>query len=127
LRILTGYTQWPFAHRKTPDVHAAVKNFGNALAYRQLASLAGVAPFNVGSGNHSGKRREYGGRAIVRRSLYLACVPTLRFNPAIRAFYDRLHQGGKPSKVAITACMRKPLTTLNAMIRNSTPQNTTDA
>jgi len=54
-------------------------------------------------------------------------VPALRFNPAIRAFYDRLRQAGKPFKVAITACMRKLLTTLNATIRNSTPWNTCDA
>jgi transposase len=95
-----------------------------SLSRRQIASLAGVAPFNVDSGNHTGKRRVQGGRAIVRRSLYMACVPALRFNPAIRAFYDRLRQAGKPFKVAITACMRKMLTTLNAMIRNSTPWNT---
>ena len=95
-----------------------------SLSRRQIASLAGVAPFNVDSGNHTGKRRVQGGRAIVRRSLYMACVPALRFNPAIRAFYDRLRQAGKPFKVAITACMRKLLTTLNAMIRNSTPWNT---
>jgi transposase len=98
-----------------------------SLSRRQIASLAGVAPFNVDSGNHTGRRRVQGGRAIVRRSLYMACVPALRFNPAIRAFYDRLRQAGKPFKVAITACMRKLLTTLNAMIRNSTPWNTHDA
>ena len=98
-----------------------------SLSRRQIASLAGVAPFNVDSGNHTGKRRVQGGRAIVRRSLYMACVPALRFNPAIRAFYDRLRQAGKPFKVAITACMRKLLTMLNAMIHNSTPWNTRDA
>jgi transposase len=98
-----------------------------SLSRRQIAALAGVAPFNVDSGNHTGRRRVQGGRAIVRRSLYMACVPALRFNPAIRAFYDRLRQAGKPFKVAITACMRKLLTTLNAMIRNSTPWNTSAA
>jgi len=98
-----------------------------SLSRRQIASLAGVAPFNVDSGSHIGRRRVQGGRAIVRRALYMACVPALRFNPAIRAFYDRLRRAGKPFKVAITACMRKLLTTLNAMIRNSTRWNSTNA
>lgn len=55
-----------------------------SLSRRQIASLASVAPFNVDSGSHIGKRRVQGGRAIVRRALYMACVPALRFNPAIR-------------------------------------------
>ena len=98
-----------------------------SLTRREIAALAGVAPFNVDSGNHVGKRRIQGGRAIVRRALYMACVPALRFNPVVRAFYDHLKQAGKPPKVALTACMRKLLIMLNAMIRNSSPWKGSDA
>ncbi len=96
-----------------------------SLSRREIAALAGVAPFNSDSANHIGRRRIHGGRAIVRRALYMACVPALRFNPVIRAFYDRLRQAGKPFKVALTACMRKLLTMLNAMLRNSSSWNGT--
>lgn len=92
-----------------------------SLNRREIAALTGVAPFNCDSGKHHGKRRIQGGRAIVRRALYMACIPALRFNPVIRAFYDRLRKAGKPFKVAITACIRKLIVTLNAMVHNSTP------
>lgn len=92
-----------------------------SLNRREIAALTGVAPFNSDSGKQVGKRRIQGGRAIVRRALYMACVPALRFNPTIRAFYDRLRKAGKPFKVAITACIRKLVVTLNAMVQNSTP------
>jgi transposase len=92
-----------------------------SLNRREIAALTGVAPFNSDSGKHTGKRRIQGGRAIVRRALYMACIPALRFNPTIRAFYDRLRQAGKPFKVAMTACIRKLIVTLNAMVHNSTP------
>jgi transposase len=92
-----------------------------SLNRREIAALTGVAPFNSDSGRHIGKRRIQGGRAVVRRALYMACVPALRFNPTIRAFYDRLRKAGKPFKVAITACIRKLVVTLNAMARNATP------
>jgi transposase len=92
-----------------------------SLNRRQIAALTGVAPFNSDSGKHTGKRHIQGGRAIVRRALYMACIPALRFNPVIRAFYDRLRKAGKPFKVAMTACIRKLIVTLNAMVHNSTP------
>ncbi|MFM0093920.1 IS110 family transposase, partial [Paraburkholderia sediminicola] len=92
-----------------------------SLNRREIAALTGVAPFNCDSGKHTGKRRIHGGRAIVRRALYMACIPALRFNPVIRAFYDRLRKAGKPFKVAMTACIRKLIVTLNAMVHNSTP------
>jgi transposase len=92
-----------------------------SLNRREIAALTGVAPFNSDSGKHTGKRRIQGGRAIVRRALYMACIPALRFNPVIRAFYDRLRKAGKPFKVAMTACIRKLIVTLNAMVHNSTP------
>lgn len=91
-----------------------------SLNRREIAALTGVAPFNSDSGKHIGRRRIQGGRAVVRRALYMACVPALRFNPTIRAFYDRLRKAGKPFKVAITACIRKLVVTLNAMVHNAT-------
>ena len=76
----------------------------------------GVAPLNKDSGKKRGKRRVYGGRAPVRRVLYMAALAASRFNPRIRAFYELLLQRGKEKKVALTACMRKLLVILNAMM-----------
>lgn len=78
-----------------------------SLNRRQIAALVGVAPFNRDSGKHQGGRVIWGGRAQVRRTLYMAVVAGLRCNPVVRSFYDRLRSQGKPAKVAITACMRK--------------------
>jgi len=86
------------------------------LNRRQIAALVGVAPFNRDSGKKSGRRYVFGGRKEVRNVLYMATVAALRFNPVIKAFYDRLTGAGKVAKVAITACMRKLLTILNAMV-----------
>lgn len=90
---------------------------------RQLASLTGVAPFNADSGNHSGKRSIRGGRATVRSTLYMGTLSAMRLNPVIKPFADRLKAKGKPHKVVITACMRKLITLLNAMIRQRIPWN----
>ncbi len=89
------------------------------LDRKKIAALVGVAPFNHDSGHFSGKRRIAGGRASVRSALYMACVASLRCNPVLKAFYDRLVVT-KPVKVALVACMRKLLTILNAMARNAT-------
>lgn len=86
------------------------------LDRKRVAALAGLAPFNHDSGNHAGRRRISGGRASVRGALYMACVASLRCNPLIKAFYDRL-RATKPAKVALVACMRKLLTILNSMAR----------
>jgi transposase len=91
------------------------------LDRRQIAALVGVAPFNRDSGTLRGKRTVWGGRAPVRAVLYMATLVATRFNPVIRAFYQRLLAAGKPKKVALTACMRKLLTILNAMIKHRTP------
>jgi transposase len=91
------------------------------LDRRQIAALVGVAPFNRDSGTLRGKRTVWGGRATVRAALYMATLVATRFNPVIRAFYQRLLAAGKPKKVALTACMRKLLTILNAMIKHRTP------
>jgi transposase len=87
------------------------------LNRKQIAALVGVAPFNWDSGAHRGTRHIAGGRAPVRAVLYMATVAAVRCNPAIRAFFTHLCAAGKPKKVALTACMRKLLTILNAMMR----------
>lgn len=91
------------------------------LTHRQVAKLVGVAPFARDSGTSRGKRRCAGGRADVRTALYLAALVASRFNPVIRAFYQRLTAAGKPAKVALVACAHKLLTILNAMMRDRTP------
>lgn len=91
------------------------------LDRRTIAALVGLAPFNRDSGKMRGRRSIYGGRARIRTLLYMAAITAIRSNPVIRAFYERLKLRGKPHKVAIIACMRKILTILNAMVRESTP------
>jgi transposase len=88
------------------------------LNRKKIATLVGVAPLNCDSGRFRGRRRIKGGRANVRRKLYMAAVASLRHNPMMKDFYDRLIYAGKPPKVALTACMRKILTILNAMMKN---------
>jgi len=91
------------------------------LHRRQIAALVGVAPLNRDSGTLRGKRSVWGGRATVRATLYMATLAATRFNPIIRVFYQRLLAAGKAKKVALTACMRKLLTILNAMVKHRTP------
>lgn len=92
-----------------------------ALNRRQIAALAGLAPFNCDSGTLRGSRHIFGGRAAVRNALYMATITAIRCNPAISAFYTRLRLAGKKPKVAITASMRKLLVILNTMVRTNTP------
>lgn len=91
------------------------------LDRRLIAALVGLAPFNRDSGVMRGRRSIYGGRSHVRTMLYMAATTAIRCNPVIRPFYERLRSRGKPHKVAMVACMRKMLTILNAMVRQSTP------
>jgi transposase len=91
------------------------------LTGKQIAALVGVAPFNRDSGMWRGKRRVWGGRAQIRATLYMGALVAARFNPVIRAFYHRLCAAGKAKKVALTACMRKLLLILNAMLKHRTP------
>jgi len=91
------------------------------LDRREIAALVGLAPFNCDSGLMRGRRSIYGGRSHVRTMLYMATTTAIRSNPVIRPFYERLKARGKPHKVAMVACMRKMLTILNAMLRQSTP------
>jgi transposase len=87
---------------------------------KQIAALVGVAPLGGDSGTLRGKRLVWGGRAPVRAALYMGALVASRRNPVIRAFYRRLVAAGKPKKLALTACMRKLLTILNAMMRTDT-------
>jgi transposase len=89
-----------------------------SLSNKQVAALVGVAPFNRDSGKSRGKRRIKGGRAGVRTILYMATLSATQCNPIIRAFYRQLVEQGKHKKVALTACMRKFITMLNAMVRD---------
>ena len=89
------------------------------LDRRKIAALVGVAPFNRDSGTLRGRRAIWGGRADVRTVLFMAAASAARYNPTIKAAYDRLIAAGKAKKVALTACMRKMLTILNAMLRDS--------
>jgi len=91
------------------------------LNRQQIAALVGVAPFNRDSGPRRGHRRIFGGRAEVRSVLYMAALSAAKSNPSIRDFYHRLLRRGKVKKVALTACMRKLLVILNAMIRDQQP------
>lgn len=91
------------------------------LDRRQIAALVGVAPFNRDSGTLRGKRTVWGGRARVRATLYMGALVASRYNPVIRAFYQRLLAAGKPKKLALTACMRKLLVILNAMLKHGSP------
>lgn len=93
------------------------------LNRKQIAALVGLAPFNRDSGRGRGPRRIKGGRAPVRAVLYMATLTAIRYNPVIGAFYHRLIDAGKVPKVAITACMRKLLTILNAMVKHQSHWN----
>ncbi len=92
-----------------------------ALNRKQIAALVGVAPFCRDSGTLRGKRTVWGGRAGVRSALYMGTLVATKHNPVIRAFYERLIAAGKAPKVALTACMRKFLVILNAMLKHDTP------
>jgi transposase len=97
------------------------------LSGRAIAKLVGVAPLNRDSGTRRGPRVTWGGRADVRRTLYMATVVASQHNPVIRAFYQRLRAAGKPAMVALIASMRKLLTILNAMIKQQRPWTSIDA
>jgi len=91
------------------------------LSRQRLAALVGVAPLNRDSGTLRGTRTIWGGRAQVRTILYMSTLVAVRYNPVLRACYERLRAVGKGAKVALTACMRMLLTILNAMVKYHTP------
>ena len=88
---------------------------------KKIAALVGVAPMNYDSGRKRGYRKTKGGRGDVRRILYMSTLVATRYNPVIQAQYQQLLKRGKLKKVALTACMRKFLTILNAMVRDQQP------
>jgi transposase len=119
--------------REKDDLLQSVKGIGPAVSSallaglpelgslnrKEIAALVGVAPMNRDSGKWRGRRSILGGRSHVRSALYMAALSAARSNGDIRPFYQRLVAAGKPKKVALTACMRKLLTILNAMLRDA--------
>ena len=97
------------------------------LNHKQIAALTGVAPFNRDRGQLRGKRRIRGGRRTVRTVLYLGAMAAVRFNPAVKVFYERLLAAGKNKKLALTACVRKMVVMLNAMLREGRKWNPSHA
>ena len=89
------------------------------ISHKSISYLVGVAPLNRDSGKFRGKRKIWGGRAKIRCVLYMAALVAVRFNPVIKAFYERLVNKGKLKKIALTACMHKLLIILNAMMKNN--------
>jgi transposase len=87
----------------------------------QLAALTGLAPWNRDSGSFKGKRHIKGGRAVPRKTLYMAAFASIRHNAQIKIFYQRLTKAGKPHKLAIIACARKLLAILNSVARRNQP------
>ena len=88
------------------------------FAVKMRVGVVGIAPHPRESGETKFKSRCFGGRSAVRKALYMATMVATRFEPLIRDFYQRLLSKGKPYKVAVTACMRKLLTVLNARMRD---------
>jgi transposase len=88
------------------------------LSRNESGAIGGVAPYNNDSGEHRGRRTIRGGRAKVRRVLYMAALVATRFNPILKTFYDRLVAAGKPKKVALVAVMRKLIVLLNHILKN---------
>ena len=99
---------------------AALPELGR-LTRREVAALVGVAPLACDSGTFRGQRRCWGGRSHIRAVLYMAALTSARFNPVLRRFYRRLRAAGKPPKLALTACMRRLITILNAMVKTQQP------
>jgi transposase len=130
-RLIRSTPLW----RETEDLLRSVPGVGNVTACtliaelpelgildrRAIAALVGLAPFARDSGTLRGRRMIVGGRATVRRTLYMATLTAIRRNPAITAFYGRLRGTGHPAKVALTAAMRKLLVMLNAILRDRRP------
>ena len=100
----------------TVTILAGLPELGT-LNRHAIAALVGTCPFNRDSGTMRGKRTIFGGRAEVRSVLHMATLTATRCNPVIKVFYDRLISAGKKHKVALTACMRKFITILNAMLK----------
>lgn len=122
-------TEW----QRTYEILSSAPGIGDGTAYtllgelpelgtlsaRKIAALCGLAPYNHDSGAMKGRRRIRGGRAPIRTMLYMAMMSAIQHNPLIKRFYQKLVASGKHKKVALTACMRKMVTLLNAMVRDN--------
>ena len=104
----------------TATIVAQLPELG-VLTHKEIAALVGVAPLNRDSAHWRGKRTIWGGRPQVRAALYMSALVATQFNPRIRPFYQRLLATGKPKKLALTACMRKLLSILNANAHRGQP------
>ena len=91
------------------------------LSRQQIAALVGVAPMAAESGQWRGRRRIRGGRAVLRRVLYMAALTASRMHPVLAPYYQQLRARGKPVKVALVACMRRLLVLLNSLLKTRTP------
>ena len=125
---VSAITEW----QRVYEVLRSVPGIGDGVAYtllgelpelgelsnRQIAALSGLAPVNRDSGHMKGRRRIKGGRAPIRTVLYMAMMCAIQHNPVMKRFYEKLVAQGKHKKVALTACMRKMITILNAMVRD---------
>lgn len=100
------------------DMIADLPELGS-LSGKEISALVGVAPYNCDSGKLRGKRTTWGGRASVRCALFMAALTAIRYNPQIKAFYQRLCEAGKQKKVAIVACMHKLLLVMNSMLKHN--------
>lgn len=117
------YTSMPGIGPKTAfSLVAELPELG-LLCSKKISALVGAAPFPRDSGSFRGQRRIRGGRATVRCALYMATLSAIRWNPVIKAQYERLRERGKPFKVAMIACLRRMLVILNTMARTNTPWN----
>src|ERR1700730_15780721 len=104
-------------------MHASTRSkykFGRLMTLegKQAASLAGLAPMSRQSGKWQGKERIQGGRAFLRRAIYMPALVATRYNPCLKAKYDQLIRAGKSGKVALTAIMRKLVVMANALLRD---------
>ena len=116
--LLTSFTS--IGARTAKSLLITLPELGS-LSSKQIGALADLAPFARDSGNKRGQRQIRGGRSTVRGALYMPAITAIRCNPVIRALYQRLINAGKHHYVAITACMRKMLVILNAMLRSNQP------
>ncbi|MES2499927.1 MAG: transposase, partial [Pseudomonadota bacterium] len=128
-KAVSEVTEW----QRTYEIVSSAPGVGDGVAFtllgelpelgnlsaRKIAALCGLAPFNRDSGAMKGRRRIQGGRAPIRTVLYMAMLSAIQCNPIIKRFYQKLVAQGKHKKVALTACMRKMVTMLNAMVRDN--------
>ncbi len=128
-KAVSEVTEW----QRTYEIVSSAPGIGDGVAFtllgelpelgnlsaRKIAALCGLAPFNRDSGAMKGRRRIQGGRAPIRTVLYMAMLSAIQCNPIIKNFYQKLVAQGKHKKVALTACMRKMMTILNAMVRDN--------